>query len=272
MPAVPNAVDRQVFRAAGARAFGSLALQRKFKNRLQRLTPFVAIASSPGVAGHTGTRTVNFFFLRSLCYSPFQARKCARRIKSVIGDTSKIGVRRHMKLLDLTLATPAANLAWDASLNWRKWVTAGKFGFWRNSGDFVVVGYANKVEPGQGRGVHRPERFEFFAVPVAERFTGDRGCLNYTLILQITKNPPLASISRANRFIMEQNRAAIESEVRRRTPDAAIVVQGHTDLTLVTRHPSPATPRKFSGNSQRRQQRFLRFMHLSAELRAPAGQ
>ena len=36
------------------RAFRSLALQGKFKNRLQRLAPFIAIART-GVAGHTGT-------------------------------------------------------------------------------------------------------------------------------------------------------------------------------------------------------------------------
>jgi lipoate---protein ligase len=124
----------------------------------------------------------------------------------------------------------------------------------------LVVGYANKVETEVKVAACTAQK-----VPIFRRCSGGGtvlqgpGCLNYTLILQITENPPLASISGANRFIMEQNRVAIESEIRSRTPDAAIAVQGHTDLTLVTRHPPPVTPRKFSGNSQRRHRRFLLF-------------
>ena len=167
-----------------------------------------------------------------------------------------------MKLLDLTLATPAANLACDEAL--LNSAEAGDGGeilrFWEPQEYFVVVGYANKVETEVKVAACTAQK-----VPIFRRCSGGGtvlqgpGCLNYTLILQITKNPPLASISGANRFIMEQNRAAIESEVRSRTPDAAIAVQGHTDLTLVTRHQSPVTPRKFSGNSQRRHRRFLLF-------------
>ncbi len=167
-----------------------------------------------------------------------------------------------MKLLDLTLATPAANLACDEAL--LNSAEAGRGGeilrFWEPQDHFVVVGYANQVETEV-----RVAACAAGKVPIFRRCSGGGtvlqgpGCLNYTLILHMEKNPSLAGISGANRFIMEQHRAAIEPEVRSRMPDAGIAVQGHTDLTLVTRHPSPATARKFSGNSQRRHRRFLLF-------------
>jgi lipoate-protein ligase A len=167
-----------------------------------------------------------------------------------------------MKLLDLTLATPAGNLACDEAL--LNSAEAGHGGeilrFWEPQECFVVVGYANKVETEVKAAACAAKN-----VPIFRRCSGGGtvlqgpGCLNYTLILQIAKQPPLTGISGANQFIMERNRSAIESEVRSRTPDAGIAIQGHTDLTLGTRHPSPATPRKFSGNAQRRHQRFLLF-------------
>ncbi|MGD0086583.1 MAG: lipoate--protein ligase family protein [Verrucomicrobiota bacterium] len=167
-----------------------------------------------------------------------------------------------MKLLDLTLATPAANLACDEAL--LNSAEAGRGGeilrFWEPQECFVVVGYANQVETEVKVAACTARK-----VPVFRRCSGGGtvlqgpGCLNYALVLQMTNHPPLASISGANQFIMERNRSAIESEVRSRMPDAGIAVQGHTDLTLVTRHPSSVTPRKFSGNSQRRHQRFLLF-------------
>ncbi|HLX96309.1 MAG TPA: lipoate--protein ligase family protein [Verrucomicrobiae bacterium] len=167
-----------------------------------------------------------------------------------------------MKLLDLTLATPAGNLACDEAL--LNSAEAGHGGeilrFWEPREYFVVVGYANPVETEVRVAACAAKK-----VPIFRRCSGGGtvlqgpGCLNYTLILQIAKISPLASISGTNQFIMEQNRKAIESEVRSRMPDAGIAVQGHTDLTLVTRHLSPVTPRKFSGNSQRRHQRYLLF-------------
>ncbi len=167
-----------------------------------------------------------------------------------------------MKLLDLTLATPAGNLACDEAL--LNSAEAGHGGeilrFWEPQEYFVVVGYANPVETEVKVAACAARQ-----APILRRCSGGGtvlqgpGCLNYTLILQIVKNSPLASISGTNQFILERNREAIESEVRSRMPDAGIAVQGQTDLTLVTRHPSPVIPRKFSGNSQRRHQRYLLF-------------
>jgi lipoate-protein ligase A len=57
---------------------------------------------------------------------------------------------------------------------------------------------------------------------------------------------PLRNITSANAFIMEQNRAAIQSLL-----NAPVAIQGHTDLTI--------NGLKFSGNSQRRRKRSLLF-------------
>jgi len=174
-----------------------------------------------------------------------------------------------MKYLDLTRPTPAENLAGDEAL--LDWCEAGHcddelLRVWEPAGYFVVVGYANKVAT-------EVNTFacEAKGVPIYRRCTGGGavlqgpGCLNYALILKITATGPLHSISTANRFIMERNRAALETVLvpsRRReeapspkpaihNPQSAITVRGHTDLALGAL--------KFSGNSQRRRRRFLLF-------------
>jgi lipoate-protein ligase A len=174
-----------------------------------------------------------------------------------------------MNLLDLTLPSPAENLACDeALLDWRE-ENGGEdiLRFWESPETFVVVGYANKIAKEAN-----VENCRAGQIPIFRRCSGGgtvlqgRGCLNYALILRIAENSPLAGISGANRFIMERNRAAIEM-VGRVTPCAPgggqriarPTVQGHTDLTLVTRHSSLVTSMKFSGNSQRRRKNFLLF-------------
>lgn len=159
-----------------------------------------------------------------------------------------------MKLLDLTLPSPAENLACDeALLNSAESGTGGEvLRFWEPPEYFVVVGYANRVEREVNVAACRAHD-----IPVFRRCSGGGtvlqgpGCLNYTLILQIAAHPKLANISSANRFIMEQNRGAIASEVRNQGPKIGISVRGHTDLVL--------GDRKFSGNSQRRHKRALLF-------------
>jgi lipoate-protein ligase A len=157
-----------------------------------------------------------------------------------------------MKLLDFTLATPVHNLAWDEAL--LNSVEAGHGGeilrFWEPQQYFVVVGYANKVEVEVKVTACAAKN-----VPIFRRCSGGGtvlqgpGCLNYTLILQIAKHPPFATISAANQFIMERNCKAVQSAIGDRR--SAISVRGHTDLALAER--------KFSGNSQRRHQRSLLF-------------
>jgi lipoate-protein ligase A len=166
-----------------------------------------------------------------------------------------------MKLLDLTLASPAENLACDeALLNWAEAGGGELLRFWEPREHFVVVGYANKVETEVNVAACAAWR-----IPIFRRCSGGGtvlqgpGCLNYTLILQIAGRRSLASISGANKFIMEQNLVAIEPEARSQKSEVRIAVQGHTDLALVTGHSSVVTARKFSGNSQRRQKRSLLF-------------
>ena len=85
------------------------------------------------------------------------------------------------------------------------------------------------------------------------------GGLNYSLILRIDANAPTRNITSANQFIMEKNRAAIETEFRDQNSEARISVNGYTDLALATHHSSPITAKKFAGNSQRRRKNFLLF-------------
>ncbi len=169
-----------------------------------------------------------------------------------------------MKLLDLTFASPAENLACDEAL--LDWCEAGIGGevlrFWESPGHFVVVGYANRVAAEVNVAAAEAK-----GIPVCRRCSGGGtvvqgpGCLNYTLVLKITEDGPLRGITPANRFIMERNRAAIESVGRvtpcaphdggQRTARPTIAIRGHTDLCL--------GDLKFSGNSQRRRKNFLLF-------------
>ncbi len=191
-----------------------------------------------------------------------------------------------MKLLDLTLATPADNLACDeALLNWSETGDGGEIlRFWEPREHFVVVGYANQVEREVNVAACRAK-----GIPIFRRCSGGGtvlqgpGCLNYALILNIAERPPLASISSVNKFIMETNGTAIESELRSRRSEASVSVCGHTDLALAIGHPqaapqpgeggTPVTLKKFSGNSQRRHKRALLFhgtflLHLDLSLMA----
>ena len=162
-----------------------------------------------------------------------------------------------MKHLDLTLPSPAENLACDeVLLNAGEESAGGEFlRFWEACEPFIVVGYANKVATEVNVAACAAR-----GIPIFRRCSGGgtvlqgRGCLNYVLILRITADGPLRNITSANQFIMERNRAAIEailskSEIGNRKSE--ISVRGHTDLAL--------DGRKFSGNSQRRKKNFLLF-------------
>ncbi|MGD0208350.1 MAG: lipoate--protein ligase family protein [Verrucomicrobiota bacterium] len=162
-----------------------------------------------------------------------------------------------MKQIDLTFPSPAENLACDEAL--LDWCEEGDGGeilrFWEPREHFVVVGYANKVATEVNVAA-----CEARGIPVLRRCSGGGavvqgpGCLNYTLVLKITKDGPFRSISAANRFIMERNCAAMQNlfpKSKSRDPRPEIAVRGHTDLAI--------GERKFSGNSQRRRKHFLLF-------------
>ncbi|HET7625099.1 MAG TPA: lipoate--protein ligase family protein [Verrucomicrobiae bacterium] len=154
-----------------------------------------------------------------------------------------------MNFLDLTLPSPAENLACDEVL--LDLCENGAIGetlrFWESPEFFVVLGYSNRVETEANLAACRARK-----IPVMRRCSGGGtivqgpGCLNYSLILKMDETGPLRNITSANAFIMEQNRAAIQSLV-----NAPVAIQGHTDLTI--------NGLKFSGNSQRRRKRSLLF-------------
>jgi lipoate---protein ligase len=156
-----------------------------------------------------------------------------------------------MKLLDLTLPTPAENLACDEALLNQAEAGGGEIlRFWEPREHFVVVGYANKVETEVDVEACAARKIQIF-----RRCSGGGtvlqgpGCLNYTLVLQIGKHPQLANISCTNRFIMERNCHAVQSALDGQVPE--IAVRSHTDLAM--------GERKFSGNSQRRHRRAVLF-------------
>jgi lipoate---protein ligase len=161
-----------------------------------------------------------------------------------------------MKLLDLTLPSPAENLACDEALLDACEENGGEeiLRFWESLETFVVVGYANKIVTEVNTENCRAKQ-----IPIFRRCSGGGtvlqgvGCLNYAFILQIKENSPLAGISSANKFIMENNRAAIEALFKSQIANrkSQILVRGHTDLCL--------GGLKFSGNSQRRRKNFLLF-------------
>lgn len=182
-----------------------------------------------------------------------------------------------MQLLDLTFKTPAENLAGDEALLdfFEEHGGDGVLRFWEPENYFAVVGYGNQVQTE----VDVPA-CEAEGVPILRRCSGGGtvlqgpGCLNYSLVLKIEDRGPLASITAANKFIMERTREAVGNALagssRREeapiktsqslvTSAATIEVRGCTDLTLVTHHSSLVTALKFSGNAQRRKKNYLLF-------------
>lgn len=154
-----------------------------------------------------------------------------------------------MKYLDLTLPTPAENLACDeALLDWCEETGAPEvLRFWESPECFVVVGYANKVANEVNEAACEENKIQIF-----RRCTGGgtvlqgQGCLNYTLVLKVSNHRPLQSISATNQFILKRNQLALQPLINQ-----PIHLRGQTDLVL--------GERKFSGNSQRRKKNYLLF-------------
>jgi lipoate---protein ligase len=158
-----------------------------------------------------------------------------------------------MKQFDLTLPSPAENLAADEVLLDESEAGGGGeiLRFWEPREPFVVVGYANRIATEvnvaacEAKGIRIHRRCSGGGTVVQ-----GPGCLNYALILRITPDGPFQHIGVANQFIMRQNRAAIAS-INSQPSTLNISVRGHTDLAI--------GDRKFSGNSQRRRKHFLLF-------------
>jgi lipoate---protein ligase len=151
--------------------------------------------------------------------------------------------------LDLTLPSPAANLACDEAL--LEACEDGSGGevlrFWEPPNYFVVLGYSNQAAREVNLDACRQAGLGLF-----RRCSGGGtvlqgpGCLNYSLILKIDAHPARQTIPAANRHIMERHRDALAALLGR-----PVEVRGITDLCL--------GELKFSGNAQRRQRRALLF-------------
>lgn len=126
--------------------------------------------------------------------------------------------------------------------------------FWESPRPFVVLGYGQSADREADLDACRKSK-----IPVLRRESGGGavlqgpGSLNYGLVLRQDSDPSLATVSGANRWIMERNARALQSLL----PSSLLAaIRGHTDLALL----DPAGhARKVSGNAQRRRRTSLLF-------------
>src|SRR3954452_6008080 len=154
-----------------------------------------------------------------------------------------------MQYCDLSLASPAENLACDEAL--LELCEAGQVGellrLWEPAQYFVVVGYGNQVATEVQIAFCNAN-----SIPILRRCTGGGtvlqgpGVLNYTLILRIDPRGPLHGIASTNQWILKHHQTALTSCLGK-----SVELQGHTDLAI--------EGRKISGNAQRRGKQSLLF-------------
>lgn len=153
-----------------------------------------------------------------------------------------------MLVCDLSLPTPAGNLALDEALM-EQCESSGLevLRFWESPQHFVVVGYANRVESEVNLTFCRAAE-----IPVLRRCTGGGtviqgpGCLNYSLVMQIKGPGPLSTITGTNSFVLGRHSDALTPLLKR-----PVRREGDTDLAV--------GGIKFSGNAQRRGRAALLF-------------
>jgi lipoate-protein ligase A len=146
-----------------------------------------------------------------------------------------------MKLLDLTLDSPAENLALDEAL--LEQAEAGHsdcdvLRLWESPQTAVIIGRSSRIDDEVDLA-----RCEQDQIPVLRRCSGGTsvvigpGCLMYAVVLSYERNPSLRMVDIAHQYVLGN----VNEAVRLRLPSAAH--RGTSDLTL--------GERKFSGNSLR---------------------
>jgi lipoate-protein ligase A len=160
-------------------------------------------------------------------------------------------VQPQLHSLEGSLGSPAADLACDEALlegcESGKIPTCGILRFWEPTQPFIVLGYANHAQHEINLEGAAAEK-----VPIFRRCSGggcvlqNSGCLNYSLILPVTFDRALASVSQTNCFIMQHNRDAVAAVTGK-----PVSIQGYTDLAI--------EDKKISGNSQRRKTHWVLF-------------
>lgn len=151
-----------------------------------------------------------------------------------------------MRHIDHSFAGPAQNLAYDESLLDRAERRVGGecLRFWESAMPFVVLG------TGQAwRGEVRVDECRADGVPILRRCSAGgcvlqgSGCLNYSLVLDQTARPEIASIRDSYGWILGALTHAFQARGH------ALTCAGTSDLTI--------DGRKCSGNAQRRRKRCI---------------
>ncbi|MCE9565386.1 MAG: lipoate--protein ligase family protein [Planctomycetes bacterium] len=153
-----------------------------------------------------------------------------------------------MRLLDLTLPTPAENLALDeALLLAAEEADAGEvLRLWELPSLAVIVGSGGSVEIDVNSTACEAAR-----IPILRRASGGGtvllgpGCLCFSLVIACDRLAGLNEIPASNRYVLGRILKALRSVV----PEA--IVEGTSDLAV--------NGRKFSGNAQQRKRRH--FLH-----------
>ncbi len=154
-----------------------------------------------------------------------------------------------MKFIDLTLPSAEQNIAFDEALihECEEGFDEEILRFWEPREYFVVLGYSSKAKAEVNVDSCRKN-----AIPILRRYSGGGtivqgpGCLNFSLVLKIHNSGQLSNIAGTNSLVLQRHMRALQPFV-----EDVIDVEGYTDLTI--------RQSKFSGNSQRRHQRFLLF-------------
>jgi lipoate-protein ligase A len=156
-----------------------------------------------------------------------------------------------MRLLDLTLPTPAENLALDEALV--EWAEAenprGEFlRIWESRQPMVVVGRSSRVHQEVDEAACRERR-----IPILRRASGGAavvagpGSLMYAIVLSYARRPELKDIRRAHTFVLGR----LAESLLAIAPEIGDIAQAGTSDLVVLDRSAPPSPRKFSGNSMR---------------------
>lgn len=152
-----------------------------------------------------------------------------------------------MRFLDLTLATPAENLALDEALLDTAEASSTPLSIlriWEPEGPMVVLGRSSRIQQEVRCAECRAQ-----GVPVLRRASGGAaivtgpGCLMYALVLSYRMYPDIRAVDQAHRFVLSTIVAGLRSLV----PNVKQL--GISDLAV--------GERKFSGNSMRCKQGHL---------------
>jgi lipoate-protein ligase A len=153
-----------------------------------------------------------------------------------------------MILKDISLDSPEENILLDEAL----FVAAEKFSggevlrFWESATPFVVLGRIGKAgDDVNAQAVRRDQ------IPVLRRTSGGgtvvqgKGCLNYTLVLNMDRDPAVSDLRRSYQWISQKVIDALGKQ------GIEAVFRPISDIALASGE------KKFSGNAQRRGKQFI---------------